>query len=130
MANLKTEITKYIATQYGLPTDDKSLKKNISQWWYNPRDKAKGGLRLTDEGFARLTAHITSYPVMFREPLDYTNQLVLRLDNFINCPWYLDKRHLYVFDDKMAVQLILFEGNLTRFSSAKAESIKKSLTNS
>ena len=130
MANQKIEVTKYVATQFGLPTDDKSLRKLIAQWWAYPRHKDRGGLKLTDEGFARLTAHITSYPVLFVEPMEYTNQLVLYLDNFINCPWYISKKHLYVFDDKMAVQLVLFEGNIARFSRAKAESVKNSLTKS
>jgi hypothetical protein len=30
-----------------------------------------------------------------------------------------------VFDDKMAIQLVLFSGNIERFTSAKAKSLDK-----
>jgi hypothetical protein len=122
--NQKTDITKYVAEQSELPTDTKSLRKLISQWWINPRQKVKGGLRLSDDGFARLTTQFKSYKVKFDEPVDYTNQLIIRLDNFIDCPWYLTKKEIYVFNDKMAVQLVLFSGNIAKFSTAKAKSLK------
>jgi hypothetical protein len=122
--NQKTNITKYVAEQSNLPTDDKSIRTLISQWWINPRQKAKGGLRLSDDGFARLTTQFKAYQVKFDEPVDYTNQLIIRLDNFIDCPWYLTKKEIYVFNDKMAVQLVLFSGNIAKFSTAKAKSLK------
>jgi len=122
--NQKTDITKYVAEQSNLSTDDKSIRKLISQWWINPRQKVKGGLRLSDDGFARLTTQFKSYKVKFDEPVDYTNQLIIRLDNFIDCPWYLTKKEIYVFNDKMAVQLVLFSGNIAKFSTAKAKSLK------
>lgn len=122
--NQKTNITKYVAEQSNLPTDDKSLRKLIRDWWINPRQKVKGGLRLSDDGFVRLTTQFKSYKVKFDEPVDYTNQLIIRLDNFIDCPWYLTKKEIYVFNDKMAVQLVLFSGNIAKFSTAKAKSLK------
>ena len=122
--NQKTDITKYIAEQSDLTTDSKSLRKLISQWWINPRQKEKGGLRLSDEGFARLTTQFKSYKVAFDQPVEYTNQLIIQLDNFIDCPWYLTKKEVYVFNDKMAVQLVLFSGNIAKFSTAKAKSLK------
>jgi hypothetical protein len=122
--NQKIKITKYIAEQSGLPTDDKSIRKLISQWWINPRQKEKGGLRLSDDGFARLTTQFKAHKVKFDGPVDYTNQLIIRLDNFIDCPWFLAKKEIYVFNDKMAVQLVLFSGNIAKFSTAKAKSLK------
>jgi hypothetical protein len=125
----KIEITKYIASQDNLSTDEKSLRKLITNWWANPRKKAKGGLRLTDEGFARLSKYIKFHKVKFIDgPIEYNNQLVIQLDNFIDCPWYVTKKEVFVASDKMAVQLILFSGNIARFSQAKAKSIKNQLT--
>jgi len=118
--NQKIEITKYIAEQFKLPTDDKSIRKMVPTWWFNPRKKEMGGLRLTDEGFARLSAHIKSYKVMFDEPVEYTNQVVIWLDKFINCPWYVTKKEIFVFNETTAVQLVLFSGNITRFGAARA----------
>ena len=122
--NQKIDITKYIAEQSGLPTDEKSIRKLIAQWWQNPRKKEKGGLRLTDEGFARLTAHFTAHKVRFEDPVEYTNRLIIQLDNFIDCPWYITNKAVFVFNDKMAVQLVLFSGNIAKFSTAKAKSLK------
>jgi len=125
----KSEITKYIAEQYNLPTDSKSLRKLVAQWWVNPRKKSKGGLRLTDEGFARASAHIKFHKIKFTEgPVEYNNQLILQLDNFINCPWYTTKKEIFVTNDNLAVQLLLFAGNIARYGYAKAENIKSHLT--
>ena len=122
--NQKSDITKYVAEQFGLSTDEKSIRKLIAQWWQNPRNKEKGGLRLTDEGFARLTAHFTAHKVRFEDPVEYTNRLIIQLDNFIDCPWYITNKAVFVFNDKMAVQLVLFSGNIAKFSVAKAKSLK------
>lgn len=122
----KLEITKYIAEQSGLIIDQKSLRKLNALWWQNTRQKAKGGLRLTDEGFARATSFIKSHKVDVDDGIDYNNQLIIRLDNLIECPWYLSNKHIFLFDEKIAVQMILFSGNIARFTTAK---VKNRLTN-
>lgn len=123
--NLKFDITKYIAELENLPVDEKSIRKHILSWWQNPRPKSKGGLKLTDEGFARLTRHIKAHQIKLDSQIEFTNQMILRLDNFLTCPWYLSKKEVWVFDDKMAVQLVLFSGNMTKFTSAKAKSLDR-----
>ena len=120
--NHKIEITKYVATQSGLDITEKNLRKLVSLWWQNPRKKNKGGLRLTDEGFARISSNIKFHKVKFESPIEYTSQLVIQLDNFIDCPWYVTNRFIFVFSDKMAVQLVLFSGDIAKFSRAKAKS--------
>jgi hypothetical protein len=122
--NQKIEITKYVAEKSGLSTDEKSIRKLVTAWWQNPRKKEKGGLRLTDEGFARLTTQFTAHKVRFEDPVEYTNRLIIQLDNFIDCPWYITNKAVFVFNDKMAVQLVLFSGNIAKFSTAKAKSLK------
>jgi len=120
----KIEITKYVAEQLQLATDEKSIKKLIPVFWQNPRDKEKGGLRLTDKGFESLKlADIKVHRVRFEEPVQYTNQLIIWLDNFIDCPWYITNREIFVFSEKMAVQLVLFSGNIAKFSAAKAKKV-------
>lgn len=120
----KIEITKYVAEQLQLVTDEKSIKKLIPVFWQNPRDKEKGGLRLTDKGFESLKlADIKVHRVRFEEPVQYTNQLIIWLDNFIDCPWYITNREIFVFSEKMAVQLVLFSGNIAKFSAAKAKKV-------
>lgn len=119
----KIEITKYIATQAGLDTDDKSIRKLVTLWWQNPRLKSVGGLRLTEDGFARSSVYFQFHKIKFENTIEYTNQLIIQLDNFITCPWYLTHRAVFVSDAKMAVQLVLFSGDIAKFSRAKAKSV-------
>ena len=117
-----------MAEQEGLSVDDSHLKKLLSVFWQNPRVKEAGGLRLTEQGFETMSKHFKSHMVRFedsKETLKLTNQLILRLDNFIDCPWYITHKGVWVFSDKMAVQLVLFSGNIVKFTSAKAKSLDK-----
>lgn len=118
--NLKTKLTKYVAAQHELPTDEKSIKTYTVNWWVNPRQKDIGGLQLTYDGFARMSSCFKAHKVLFEEPIPYSNKTILQLDNFINCPWFTSDTEIYVFNEKMAVQLVLFNGNINRFLSAKA----------
>jgi hypothetical protein len=124
---IKIEITKYVATQLGLDTSDKSIRKFKQIWWKNPRIKDHGGLRLTEEGYDSLIkVGIKSHHIKFDPIPDYTNQEIIWLDNFIDCPWYVTKKEIFVFSEKMAIQLVLFSGNIKKFAYAKAENLKNS----
>jgi len=121
--NLKTNITQKLASTLELEQDEKSLKHYHKILWVNPRNKEKGGLKLTDAGFMQMNkANIKCHKIKLENELDNTNQTLIKLDQFIDCPWYSDKRNIYVYSDKMAVQLILFSGNLKRFIEAKLKS--------
>lgn len=127
MKNQKIEITKYLADKEGLSTEEPYSRRLLSAWWQNPRLKETGGLRLTEIGFKVMSNHFKPHMVRFEDELKvkFSNQLVLRLDNFITCPWYITNRAVWVFDDKMAVQLVLFSGNIEKFTTAKAKSLDK-----
>lgn len=119
--NQKNEITKHILNSMGLDASDNRVKKTIPTWWYSTRHKNKGGLRLTEQGFeAFKKAGIKEYRVEFQDQIHFTNQLMIWLDNFIDCPFYLRHKEIYVFSEKMAVQLVLFSGNIYKYSAAKA----------
>ena len=124
MKNQKIEITKYLAEQEGL---DIEIRKLVPAWWQNPRKKDIGGLRLTDTGFEVMSKHFKGHMVRFEETskMKFSNQLIIRLDNFITCPWFINHRAVWVFDDKMAIQLVLFSGNIEKFTTAKARSLDK-----
>ncbi len=121
---LKYEITQKILQLNGVdPTQDR-IRKTIPSWWFSTRNKTHGGLRLTDQGYeAFLKAEIKEYSVKFMESFEYTNQLIIWLDKFIDCPFYLGKDEIIVFSEKMAVQLVLFSGNIYKYSAAKAKSL-------
>jgi hypothetical protein len=113
----------------GLSTDDPQFRRLLRVWWQNPRPKEFGGLRLSQTGFDTLSKYFKPHLVRFEtklEDLKFSNQLIVRLDNYITCPWFITKRGMYVFDDKMAIQLVLFSGNIEKFTSAKARAVDKS----
>ena len=121
--NQKIDITRYAAEQLNLPVDEKSLRKYKRIWWQNLRLKKKGGLRLTQAGYDSLNrAGIRNHRIKYEGKIHYTNQLVLWLDNYMDCPWYITPKEVYVFNDKMAVQLVLFSGDIVRLTMARVES--------
>jgi hypothetical protein len=121
--NLKTEITKHILETMGLDANDERVRKTIPTWWYSTRQKEKGGLRLTEQGFeAFQKAGIKDYRVKFEDTIHFTNQLMIWLDQFIDCPFYLRNKEIFVFSEKIAVQLVLFSGNIQKYTSAKVMS--------
>lgn len=121
--NLKSKITLKLAESLGYQTDEKSLKKYQKIWWVNPRNKEIGGLQLSFTGLQEMkNADIKYHKIKLSEKLESTNRTLIRLDQYIDCPWHIIGKEIYVFSDKMAVQLVLFSGNLKRFIEAKARS--------
>lgn len=124
--NQKFELTKYLLGHLGKDTSIKNIKKYIPVFWVNPRIKDKGGLRLTQQGFeALLSADIKSYELKFEDPIFWTNELVIWIDQNLDCPFYITNQKIWVFGEKMAVQLVLFSGNIQKFYRAKKRSQQK-----
>ena len=124
--NPKHEITKLVLEAKGLIADEKRVKQTIPIWWVNPRKKEKGGLRLTEQGFTCLQqADLKFYDVRFDEPIFFTNKLAIWIDQNIDCPFYLTDKRIYVFGEQLAVQLVLFSGNIAKFQRAKQRFLEK-----
>jgi hypothetical protein len=47
------------------------------------------------------------------------------MDQFIDCPFYLTKKAIFVYSEKMAVQLVLFSGNIQKYGLSRAMSVAK-----
>jgi len=126
----KIEITKYIIEKLNLkaPTD-RSFKAWIQTIWKNPRNKSFGGLRLTDRGFELLTkSEVKSYEIKLEDSdIIFENKFILWLDNTFNCPFYISKTRIYFFNERPAVQLVLFSGNLQKYYLAHQKFAKKQL---
>ena len=122
----RTEITRYVLQQAEKPHDDAYVKKMLSAFWMNPRQKIKGGLRLTDSGWDWLRqADLKYYQIDLPKEVEWTNQLIIRLDQFIECPFYLTKKSIYVFGERMAVQLVLFSGNIQKYGLSRAMAVAR-----
>jgi hypothetical protein len=117
--NQKVELTKYLMQSLGVEITEKSIRKTIPIWWKNPRKKVKGGLKLTDLGFKILKeSNIVSYEVKFDEPFEFNNDLIVWVDNNIDCPFYIAKKSIFLFGERSTVQLVLFSGNLHKWRNS------------
>ena len=120
--NWKETYTKIFLKQADIAISETSLKQYMPLWWQNTRGKAKGGLRLTDDGFDFLAEKIDlqMYEIQFPKDFTMTTQTVIFLDQFINCPYYLGNRSIWVTDEKKSMELHLFSGDLRKYGLVKA----------
>lgn len=104
-----------------------NIKTNLRKWWKNTRAKEEGGLRLTDEGleFVTETLDLKVYEVPFPATLDLKPQVIIFLDKFIDCPYYLTEESITVLSERKAFELHLFSGDVQKYGLTKAMSRKK-----
>jgi len=122
--DVKKHISSSIIKQLNL--DETHFTRYHYAWWQNPRPKKTGGLRLTLEGYeAFQNLGVEEHSIDFPHDTEFTGQLVLWLDRFIDCPFYLEKKRIIVFSDNVAVQLILFSGNIQKYGLARAKAVAK-----
>ena len=122
--NQKLEITKLVVSSLYPHEQTPDLSKFVNEWWVSTRKKQTGGLRLTEAGFDALSsAGIKFFKIKFEEPMFFNNQVIIWLDQLIDCPFYITKTDVFVFNEKLAVQLVLFSGNIVKFVQAKSRSM-------
>lgn len=103
---------------------DESVKTAYFTWWQNVRENYESrSLRLTKQGFQMIEAlDIKTYTIKFPNKIIFTPQTYLWLDEFVDCPYYVDKAKIIVTMEKMALQLMLFAGDITKYGLARAMS--------
>ena len=126
----KLLLTKEFLKGSGLPDDEKSLEKYLWSWWVNPRLNGDRSLGLTTQGYEVISKDVglKFYQIDLPDNTEITNQLIIWLDKFIDCPWYMTKRSIFVSREKVAVQLVLFSGDLQKFGKAKDRAQKATNT--
>lgn len=117
----KTVYTKLFLKELGKSYNDVNVKEFMPIWWYNTREKTEGGLRLTDEGFDVVRQiELTTYDIPYPRDMPITTQIIIFLDKFIDCPYYLTDRSITVTNERKAVELGLFSGDLRKYGLTKA----------
>ena len=103
--------------------DPKKVAMLYKSCWASWRRDQNKHFRLTDQGFDyfKNTAQIKFYDIRFPADLVLTNKMVIDLDKFIDCPYYLTSNSIMLTSEKAALQLILFDGDLSKFGRAKRE---------
>ena len=101
---------------------ENTLKEYMPLWWKNSRSKATGGLRLTDDGitFVKEKLQVQTYDVPFPNDFNLTTQTIIFLDKYIDCPYYLADDGVIVTNEKKAMELMLFSGDIRKYGLNKA----------
>jgi len=94
---------------------DESVKTAYFTWWQNVRENYESrSLRLTKPGFECVESlDLKTYTIKFPNKIIFTPQTYLWLDEFVDCPYFVDK---------LALQLMLFAGDVTKYGLARAMS--------
>ena len=122
----KETYTKIFLKQLGMALTEPNIKQYMPIWWQNTRAKDVGGLRLTEEGYQMLSQiEIAVYDVPYPKDMPLTTQVIIFLDQFIDCPYFLTNRSITVTNEKKAVELTLFSGDLRKYGLTKALSRQK-----
>ena len=103
---------------------DESVKTSYFTWWQNVRENYESrSLRLTKPGFQMIQEiDLKTYTIKFPQKIIFTPQTYLWLDEFVDCPYFVDKAKIIVTMEKMALQLMLFAGDVTKYGLARAMS--------
>ena len=116
----KEAYTKIFLKQANISLGENTLKEYMPVWWKNTR--RTGGLRLTDEGFEFITERleIQVYEVPFPVDFALTTQVIIFLDKYINCPYLLAEDGIVVTNERKAMELMLFSGDIRKYGLNKA----------
>jgi len=126
--NWKETYTKLFLKQLDKSIDEATVKQYMPLWWKNVRTKANGGLRLTEDGYNILKEiEIETYDIPYPPDMPLTTQVIIFLDQFIDCPYFLTNRSIIVTNEKKAVELTLFSGDIRKYGLIKAMARSKKL---
>jgi len=122
--DVKTAYTKTFLMLKDQTLHDESVKTAYFTWWQNVREKYSArSLRLTKRGIEFVESlEIKTYSIKFPDKIVFTPQTYLWLDEFVDCPYFVDKKHIVVTKEKMALQLMMFAGDITKYGLARAMS--------
>lgn len=125
----KLSITKKLVEQdENYNSDPKYVDMLYRAWWTSWRNAEDSRFQLTEKGYEYFSkiADIKFYEITLPLGLVITNKMIIDLDRYIDCPFYLTNKAIMVTGEKAALQLVLFDGDLTRFGQVKDKSRKKS----
>lgn len=117
----KVIYTRVFLSQLGKSTNLISVNEHIPLWWSNTRKNRDNGLRLTAEGLSMIQGlDIQIYDIPFPKEMSLTSEVLVYLDEFINCPYYISRNSIVVTSERKAVELTLFSGDIRRYGIIKA----------
>jgi len=120
--NWKETYTKIFLNSAGKSVNEASVKEVMPLWWQNTRSKETGGLRLTEAGydFIKNELELQTYHVPYPADFEFTTNVIIWMDHFIDCPYYFDTKGIVVTNEKKAMELHLFSGDVRKYGLIKA----------
>ena len=120
--NWKETYTKIFLKNANIAIGENTLKEYMPMWWKNSRSKNFGGLRLTDEGitFIKEKLQLQTYDVPFPNDFNLTTQVIIFLDKYLDTPYYRADDGVIVTNEKKAMELMLFSGDIRKYGLNKA----------
>lgn len=117
----RTALTKIFIKQWGKVVDDINIKQFLQEWWYASQSSNPYTYRLSIDGLKFLTdtLGITAYEILIGAQM-ITPQLILTLDKYLKCPYFLDSSTLTVFSESMSIEMYMFSNDVRRFGLAHA----------
>ena len=125
--DIKYQLTAELLKLIDPATPSTGIEKLMWTVWRSPKKKDTG-FALTDAGFDMFSdiLELKFYQIDLPDTLSITNKVRIWLDKYVDCPFYISNRTLFVSREKVAVQLVLFSGDLHKFGLAKETSQKLS----
>ena len=122
--DVKTAYTRTFMQLLNQPLHDETLKTYYYTWWQNVRESYQArSLRMTKSGLEILKKlEIKTYSIKFPDKIIFTPQTFLWLDEYVDCPYFVDKKQIVVSMERMALQLMMFAGDVTKYGLARAMS--------
>ena len=120
--NWKETYTKIFLKSANIAIGENTLKEYMPMWLKNSRSKGTGGLRLTDDGitFIKEKLELQTYDVPFPNDFNLTTQVIIFLDKYLDTPYYLADDGVIVTNEKKAMELMLFSGDIRKYGLNKA----------
>jgi len=120
--DVKTAYTRTFMQLLNQPDHEETVKSCYYTWWQNVRESYQArSLRLTKQGLDIIKRlEIKIYTIKFPDKIIFTPQTFLWLDEFVDCPYYVDKKQITVTMERMALQLMMFAGDVTKYGLARA----------
>lgn len=118
----KKTYTKIFLKQADKSIDKANIALHLQTLWYSHRTKKRGGLRLSDQGYEFLVKEIElqEHEIPFSDQLELSPSIVIFLDQYLECPYYLTYKSLTVFSEKEAFKLHMFSDDIRKFGLIKA----------
>lgn len=118
--HIKRELTAQCIKALEMSDDITTFRKYMRLWWNNPESRSGLGLSLTSAGYEAMLRglNLKFYTIALDESVVPTNQLILWLDKFLDCPYCLLPKEIIVSREKIAVQLMLYGGDLYKFGKS------------